>query len=91
VVNEVFASLQAEVNAIEAQIEALLPIITIPTDLPSVIRWITNFIDPQLAAYANYARQVAELITKISELTTAIENAASRITSCSITVPTITT
>ena len=90
VVNEVFASLQAEVTAIEDQIAALLPLITIPHTLDEVITWITNFIAPQARAYANYATQVTQLIAAIANLTTAIENAAARIGSCSITVPTIT-
>lgn len=90
VVNQVMASLQAEISGIEAQIAALAPIITLPTDLPSVITWITHFVDPQITAAANYAIQVEQMVAKISALASAIESAAARLESCTITVPTIT-
>lgn len=89
-VNEIMASLQAEVTAIEAKIAALAPIITLPTDLASVITWITNFVDPEIQAALNYANQVTQLVAKIAELATAIENAAARLTSCTISIPAIT-
>ncbi len=88
-VNEVMAALQAQVNDIENQIAALLPVITIPTDLPSVITWITHFIGPQLAAYEAYAAQLAQTVAAIAALATAIENAAARLESCSIAIPSI--
>lgn len=97
VVNEAFATLQAEKNAIEAQIANLLPILalaTLPTDLGSVITWIgnlaTSLINPIIIPYANYANLLIQQATAIANLVTAIENAASRIESCSIEIPTIT-
>jgi prefoldin subunit 5 len=89
-VNEAMASLQAQISAIEHEIAKLLPIITIPTDLPSVITWITNFIAPELAAYNAYLTQLTSMLAAITNLVTAIENAAARLEGCSITVPPIT-
>jgi hypothetical protein len=97
VVNEAFSTLQNEKNAIEAQIEALLPalaLLELPTDLGSVISWIgnlvTGLINPIVLPYTNYAAQLIAQAEAIANLVTAIENAASRIESCSITVPPIT-
>lgn len=89
-VNGVMASLQAEISAIEEEIAAILPLLTIPTDLGSVITWITNFIAPMQAAYTKFVAQLAAMLAKITALTDAIASAASRITSCSITIPPIT-
>ncbi len=86
-VNTAMATLQAELNAIEAQIAALLPVITIPTNLSEVIQWIENFIAPLAAAYQTYLAQVAALVAAVAKLTTAIEKAASSFTNCSINVP----
>jgi phage-related protein len=97
VVDEAMASIQAEKNAIEAQITALLPILnllTLPTDLPSVLTWISNLVNhligPIVVPYETYLAQVTTLISEVSALATAIENAANRIKSCSITIPPLT-
>ena len=97
VVNEAFSTLQNEKNAIEAQIEALLPalaLLELPTDLGSVISWIgnlvTSVINPLVLPYTNYATQLVQQAEAVANLITAIENAAARIKSCSITIPPIT-
>lgn len=87
VVNTVMATLQAEIAAIEEQIASLLPLITLPTDLGSVIAWITKLAGPYIAAYENYIAQLAATVAAITALATAIENAASRLTHCTITIP----
>jgi len=89
-VDKVMASLQAEVSAIEEEIAAILPLLTIPTDLGSVITWITNFIAPMQAAYTKFVAQLAAMTAKITALVSAIAAAASRITNCSISVTPIT-
>jgi hypothetical protein len=89
VVSSVMASLQAEVTSIERQISSLLPLTTIPTDLGSVISWITNMATPYIAAYNNLIAQQAAVLAAIAELTSAIDNAASRIEGCVVTVPSI--
>jgi hypothetical protein len=97
VVNTVMADLQAEKNAIEAQIEALLPIaelLSLPTDLGSVISWIGNLVNsvikPIYQPYLTYAEQLIAFATQIARLISAIEAAAARLESCSITIPVIT-
>jgi hypothetical protein len=96
VVNAAFASIQAQVSAIENQIiqlQLIQELLSLPTDLASVISWITKFvtclIDPILIPLATYIAQLEQTITALAALTLAIENAAARIEHCSITVPTI--
>jgi len=52
-VNSIMAMLQAEVTAIKAQIAALLPLLSLPTDLGSVITWITHFAGSMSTPYTN--------------------------------------
>jgi hypothetical protein len=89
-VSELMASLQAEVAAIRGEITALLPTLTIPHDLGSVIAWITAQIAPSQVAHDNYLAQLVHLSTKIGQLAAAASAAAARLTSCSITVPIVT-
>ena len=89
VVTAAMASIQAQVTAIQQQIVALLPLTTIPHDLPSVITWISNLAGPYVIAHDNYIAQLAQVLAAIGSLVTAIENAASRMTSCSITIPAV--
>ena len=89
VVNAAMATLQAEVNAIEAQIAALLPIITVPTSLGGVIDWISKFVAPQLKTYLNYIAQLEQTLEAIARLAQAAQAAADRLTHCSVTVPPI--
>jgi hypothetical protein len=88
-VNEAMASIQAEVSAIEQQIASLVPLITLPTDLGSVISWIKNFATPLIKPYLNYISQLEQTLAQIAALTSAIEAAAARLVHCSITVPPI--
>lgn len=95
-VDEAFAQLTQVNDFITSQRALLAPfaaLLTAPTDLPSVITWITNTITvftQMYAPYANYAVQLTELTTAVADLTTAINNAATRIGGgCSITIPPI--
>lgn len=97
VVDEAFAPLADQYAAIQAQLAVLSPILallTAPTNPTEVITWVTNFITdvltPQYLPYINYATQITELLTAVSDLETAINNAAAKFTSCSITIPPIT-
>lgn len=88
------ASIQAEKNAIEAQITALAPILallTAPTSPTAAVTWIANFITgvltPQYKPYLNYATQLTDLAASIASFTSAIESAAALIPSCTVTVP----
>lgn len=96
-VNEVYATVQAQLDGIAAQIAALQPILQLlelPTTLTAVINWIKNFVTSFLGPYikpiAIYAQQVALLTAAMVRLAAAIEAAAGRITSCSINVPELT-
>lgn len=95
-VNEVYASMQAQLDAIGAQLAALQPLLDllkVPTSLDAIISWLRNFITaflgPYVAAYAKYAAQLAAVIIAIEQLTAAIEAAARRLTTCSIAVPSL--
>jgi hypothetical protein len=85
------------VNSFIATQQALLAplagLLTAPTDLASCISWITGTITVftnMYAPYAKYATQLTELTAAVASLTTAINNAASRIGGgCSISIPPI--
>ncbi len=95
-VDQAFAQL-ADVNAFIATQQALLAplagLLTPPTDLASCISWITGTITVftnMYAPYAKYATQLTELTAAVAALTTAINDAATRIGGgCSITIPPI--
>jgi hypothetical protein len=88
IVNAAAASIQAELAGIRKEIAALLPILTIPAANPgAIVAWITAFVAPQLKAYNTYATQLTTLLAEVGALESAIANAASRLTSCSITIP----
>jgi prefoldin subunit 5 len=88
-INEIMATLQAEITAIEAQIAALLPLIVLPTSLEAVIAWIAAFAGPVILAYENYVAQLAAALAQITALVAAIEAAAARIENCAVTVAAI--
>lgn len=90
---QIMDALNAQVSVIEAQITALGPLaalLSAPTSPTAAVTWITNFISaqiaPQYAAVAKYTAQVTQLATEISNLTGAIEAAASRIGNCSVSI-----
>ena len=97
VVDEAYASIQAQISAIENQVALLLPIaalLEIPTDLASALSWIEKMVNglikPLYVPYATYVAQLAQLIEVTAALAVAIENAAARLKNCSITVPPLT-
>jgi hypothetical protein len=96
VVNEVMASVQAEKNAIEAQLEALAPILALlsPPSIDTIVSWAENLITavltPMYRPATTYATQLVQLATAVAGLATAIENAAARLESCTISVPPLT-
>jgi hypothetical protein len=89
-VNKAAASINAQLAGIRAEIAHLESLIVMPTSLGGVIAWITNFSAPLVTAYNTYTTQLATLLSEIAALETAIGNAASRLTSCSITIPPMT-
>lgn len=96
-VAEAFASIQAQSDAITAQLAALTPmlaLLNVPTSLGAVISWvgnfITSFLQPYLKPQITYAQQLTELAAAIAELTAAIQHAAGNIEFCTVTVPPVT-
>jgi hypothetical protein len=85
---EIMADIQAMLTSIENQIKSLLPMVSIPTDLGSCISWITNAAAPYIKAVAAAEAEIAEVTSSLSALAAAIQNAASKLTSCTVT-PTI--
>ena len=89
-VNAGAASIQADLTAIRTQIAALSPLITPPTSLGAVIAWIGHFSNPLIAASNTYIAQLTAVLAAVTDLETAIANAAARLTSCTITIPPMT-
>jgi hypothetical protein len=87
VVNEAAAQLQVELTAIRAQIATLLPLVTLPTSLGSVISWITSFASPLIQEYEHYIAELSAALSAITALEAAIANAARNLTNCTITIP----
>jgi len=80
------------ITAAEAELAALQVLLTPPSaNLTEIVTWITSLISdylgPQLAAYAKLTAQVAALTAQIAALTSAITSAAARFESCTISIP----
>lgn len=87
-------ALNSQIASVEAQIAALAPFLalaTAPTDLPSVLSWIPNFITafigPQVAAGVAFVADLTALATAAADVVSALEAAEARITHCTITIP----
>jgi hypothetical protein len=96
-VDDIFSALQDQVNDVNAQITAILPILALlsPPDNPiAAVTWIGNFITgfltPYVIPYTTLATQLTELTSQIASLTSAINDAAANIPGCSIVIPSIT-
>ena len=66
------ASLEAEIATVTAVLAQLSPLVIVPTDLPSVLTWLTNFIAPLVTSQASYTAQLALLTTNLSTLNAVI-------------------
>lgn len=84
---------KAAINAEMAKLAPILALLTAPTSLGALITWAQNMINgvlqPIYQPYLTYEAQLIALATEISRLTAAISAAEARITSCSISIPTI--
>lgn len=94
IVASVFKSVNEEKAAIEDQLlqyTPMLVLLELPKTPDEVAKWIenliTHFITPQIKPAIAYTTQLAEIATSITVLTSAIENAISKL-SCSIEIPT---
>jgi hypothetical protein len=73
------ASLQAEIATVTSQLALLGPLVVVPTNLPEVITWITNFIAPMVITQTNATAQIALLNAKLAALTAAIASKQSEL------------
>lgn len=96
-VDDVMGTIQAQLDAIGEQLQALQPLLDLlklPTTLQEIIAWIKKFatamVAPYVAAYYKLVAQLAAVIAAIAKLEAAIQKAASRLTTCSISVPPLT-
>lgn len=97
-VGEAFQDIIGPLKAdIEAELAKLLPAQEL-TDLPdanpaAIVTWleklVTHIINPYLAPILTLQAQLADLESKIAKLTGAVEQAASRLESCQISLPSI--
>lgn len=91
IVDAAAASINAELTAIRAQIAKLLPATSLPSaNLGSIVTWITNFAAPLITAYNNLIATEAAVLSAVANLEAAVAAAAARLTSCTITIPSIT-
>lgn len=93
-VDEVFAEIKAEQQAILDQIASLniyLGLLNPPKSLSALIRWVGNFItafiDPNVRPILILVAQLSEMVSVLSELKAAISTAADNIRTCSIDIP----
>jgi hypothetical protein len=89
IVTQAMKSIQGVVDAIKQKIEALLPLTSVPSDLGSVISWIKGMQAPFLKAYEDATAELAQVLSSVAALVTAIGEAAARLVGCSITIPTV--
>lgn len=92
--NGIMAQLSVLNTSLTSQQAAIAPIaglLSAPVDPAHAVTWIASFItavlEPAYAPYAIYGTQLADLTTAVTNLTTAINDAAARIGNCSITIP----
>ena len=88
--NELIAETQKELEeqliAVIKQIEILAPIIEIPTDLSSVINWITSYIALINNSYTEAIQLQIELTAKFTRIMSKISQKSQSLT-CNITIP----
>lgn len=88
-------SAQAQLGAVTQQLEAVAPILALlsaPGANPAqIVTWITDFItaflDPYVKPYTTLPIQIAALTAEIAQLTTAVQDASSRIGNCTVPIP----
>ena len=94
-VDDAFASINAIKLNITAELAKLMPVISLtisPSANPgAIVTWINTFISttltPLIKPTITYVAQLTATVAEIAKLTAAIEAAASRLTSCTITIP----
>lgn len=88
-VTQAYASMGSGNSGISSEIAKLEAFLTIPSSLGGVITWITNFVAPMQSATNNYIAQLTATEAQIAQISAAVAAAAGRLTSCSISIPSI--
>lgn len=94
-VDEAYASLNAMIDGAKEELMKLMPVISLTSgpsvNLGAIVTWINTFIDtvltPLIKPTITYAAQLTATLAAIEEVAAAIEAAAARLTSCTITIP----
>lgn len=89
---ESLAAVKSEINAELAKLQPLLELLHIPgANLTEIVTWIKNFVEGYLTAMlgpvTTYTAQLAQFELQLAALGLAVEQAASRFPSCSVSVP----
>lgn len=95
VVGEAYASVEANIDAINAQLALIQPILALlnppSANLTQIVTWITNYITavltPMVAPYAIYPVALAEIAAQMAELPDIILNKSLQFPSCSVPIP----
>lgn len=92
-VTEAMASINAFEAGINADLAAMLPmlsLLTAPTSPGAAISWITNYIStiltPYLKPYITLGTQLTDLLAQIATLTALIPTLSAKFPSCDITI-----
>jgi hypothetical protein len=87
-VNNLTADMEAQIAAAIRQVEFTYTLAIPPTDLPSVIKWITAQIAPYLKQYNQAVALEVSLVTAYTTILAAISGKISKM-NCTISVPSI--
>jgi len=95
VVNDLYASVEANITAINAQIAALAPLLSLleaPAVNPqAIVTWITgfitNFLTPYLKPYTIYPVQLTQISAQMAQLPPLIEAKMAQFPSCNVPIP----
>lgn len=96
IASDAMATIGAVNGAITEEMAKLAPILALLTapgaNLTQIVTWITSLINgvlrPMYEPYITYQAQIVALTAKVAQLTSAINDAKSRIPHCSFTTPT---
>ncbi len=83
---EAMAEINAAIAAVRTEINNLLPMITIPTNLGGCIAWITNAAQPYIKALAAAEADLAQTLAAAAALEEKIAAAAASLTKITCTI-----
>lgn len=86
-INTVMADIQGAINGIRAEIAKITPLATIPTDLGSVISWITSAAQPYIQAIVKLNQQISQVMAQVAALQASLQAALNKMPIIHITIP----